>query len=365
MKIMRRILIIDNSSSVTGAFRSISTVILAIPKSFIFHFCGPTNSLSQQLKTKIHNVFKIPFLEIQKNWSLFIYFPVLFINSYKIIRYSKINKIDIVHVNDLYNMVGVILKIFLPNIKLVYHVRLLPGSYAAPLYNIWLKLITRYADAIICVSKKVYKSLPSSNKKKIIYDAIAAPIFGNLIKSDTFTFIYVANFIEGKGQNHAIEAFAKTQLKGAKLIFVGGDMSKEKNKVYKNNLSQKVASLNLTSQIIFLDFVSDIYSQLQKAHVSLVFSESESFSMVTLESLMNKIPVIATRCGGPEEIIEDKVNGILVDNRNIDQMAKAMVTLYQNEELRKDLTKNTELVLTKFSISTSANALAKIYNDLC
>ncbi len=367
MTLAKNILIIDNSTSITGAFRSISAVIMAMPQPFSFHFCCPKFSLLQQLSLAIHKVFKIQFIEIQKNWRLLIYFPVLLINSYKLLRYCKINKIDIVHVNDLYNMVGVVLKILLPNIKLVYHVRLLSGSYATPLYDTWFKLINRNADAIICVSKKVYDNLPSSNKKNIIYDAIAAPIFGNQIKSDKFTFIYVANFIEGKGHIYAIEAYVKAiaLLKDTRLIFVGGDMDKEKNKVYKNNLLKKVTSCNLTNQIIFLDFVTDINLQFQQAHVSLVFSESESFSMVTLESLMNKVPVIASRCGGPEEIIEDKVNGILVDNKNINQMAEAMVTLYQNEELRNNLINNTMSITNRFSISTSASALAKLYNHLC
>ena len=52
----------------------------------------------------------------------------------------------------MYNMLGVCLKIIHPNIRLIYHVRLRKTSYVEPLYNIWVLLIKKFADEVICVS---------------------------------------------------------------------------------------------------------------------------------------------------------------------------------------------------------------------
>ena len=86
--------------------------------------------------------------------------------------------------------------------------------------------------------------------------------------------------------------------------------------------------------------------------------------MVCLESLINGLPVIATRCGGPEEIIDHGLNGLLVENRNVSEMQKAMVTMYENIELRSRMIVETSRVINKFSIFDSAQKLSSIYTGL-
>lgn len=56
--------------------------------------------------------------------------------------------------------------------------------------------------------------------------------------------------------------------------------------------------------------------------------------MVIIESLMLNTPVIAVNCAsGPSEIIKDQINGLLVDNDNVDVLAVSFNLFVQNEEL--------------------------------
>jgi L-malate glycosyltransferase len=264
-------------------------------------------------------------------------------------------------------MVGVLLKVIRPDLNVVYHIRLLPNSYASLLYKVWTRLVFRYADAIVCVSQVVFKELPESKKKVIIHDALLVPEFNTEVsKSDTFTFLYPANFIPGKGQHYAIEAFvsALPQLENARLVFRGGDLGRKKNQTYLAQLKSLVQQHDLQDRILFMPSADNLELDYRLAHVVLNFSESEAFSMTCLESLLYGTPVIATRCGGPEEIIDHEVNGLLVTNRNIDKMKAAMVRLYQDADLRKQLGSNSVRVAEKFSLVESSRKMHDLYSSL-
>ncbi|HNP17456.1 MAG TPA: glycosyltransferase family 4 protein [Fulvivirga sp.] len=365
-KSILKVLVIDNSPTYTGAVKSILSVTDYLSSDVELILILPSQSLVKELRNKGYNVYRIPFLEIDKSWRLLVYFPILIINTIQTLRIIQKENIKILHVNDLYNMVGVLIKLFRPKIKLVQHIRLLPNSYVGFLFGIWSKLILRFADSIICVSKAVFTTVPHSSKKTIIYDALVIPEQLGLTKVKPFTFLYVGNYVKGKGHNYAIQAFrrAKKELVDCRLIFVGGDMGRKKNREYKENLIQKVRESYLVDKIEFKGFCEDLNHLYQSAHATLNFSESESFSMVCLESLLNGTPVIATKCGGPDEIIDHEIDGFLVTNRNVIEMSKAMVTIFKDVELRNRMSNNTFQVVNKFNIEKSALDLLNIYQSL-
>ena len=61
--------------------------------------------------------------------------------------------------------------------------------------------------------------------------------------------------------------------------------------------------------------------------VLVVSSEKESFGLTVIEALAVETPVVSTRCGGPEEILEDGVTGLLVPVKDPLAMAEAIVRL--------------------------------------
>ena len=119
------------------------------------------------------------------------------------------------------------------------------------------------------------------------------------------------------------------------LRFVGGDMGLEKNKSFKRELEAFVQKHQLEGAVTFESFEPDIEKVIKAADVVLNLSEAESFSMTCAEASYYGVPVIASRCGGPEEIIQHQRTGMLVENGNREQMRTAMLQLAQSPELRK------------------------------
>jgi glycosyltransferase involved in cell wall biosynthesis len=84
----------------------------------------------------------------------------------------------------------------------------------------------------------------------------------------------------------------------------------------------------------------------------------EGLGLVILEAMSQGLPVIATKCGGPEEVIEDGINGYLVDYSNDENIVNVFVEkiefLIKNPEIYEKISKNNiekakEWTIEKFS----------------
>ena len=126
--------------------------------------------------------------------------------------------------------------------------------------------------------------------------------------------LFVGNMIEGKGQEVAIAAFNRIAglYPNARLRFVGGDMGLEKNRNFAARMKQEAADGPASDRIEFVGATDDVAPHYAAAFAALNCSESESFSITCLDGSAAGLPVVATRCGGPEEIVEDGKTGFLV-----------------------------------------------------
>lgn len=84
-------------------------------------------------------------------------------------------------------------------------------------------------------------------------------------------------------------------------------------------------SLDLSDTVVFHGMVSEdrVRDLMRQAHVFVLNSPYETFAIVGIEALASGVPVISTRCGGPEDYI-DNSNGILIDVGNTEQLVNAM-----------------------------------------
>ncbi len=335
------ILIVDNSVAFTGAFKCAlnEAEILSKEHRFIF-ILSSKSTLTSQLSGKGFTVYTLPIVEIRKSLSvLLLYLPMLFLNTLRLNRILKKEKADLVQINDFYNLLGATLKTINRKIKLITYVRFLPAVMPGPLRKIWIKAGLKKSDKIIAVSDAVLKQLPSNPKIQRIYDPVN---FQEKLpekkyeSKNTIDILYLGNYITGKGQDHAVEAFAQAykQNEVLRLRFMGGDMDLEKNKAFKKELEERVISLGLSNVVTFDSFSNNVEETIKEADIILNFSEAESFSMTCAEAAFYGISLIATRCGGPEEIIADKQTGLLVPIGDINAMCQAILTLANDHTLR-------------------------------
>ena len=74
---------------------------------------------------------------------------------------------------------------------------------------------------------------------------------------------------------------------------------------------------------------SEINKVYQTSHVFVLPSQSETFGVSYIEAMYTGLPVIATRCGGPESFVNES-NGILVPVNDVEALAEAMRKMRQN-----------------------------------
>ena len=129
----------------------------------------------------------------------------------------------------------------------------------------------------------------------------------------------------GKGYIKTAGAIAGTAL-GTGLGIVGGDLGD----IAKGGTAGFVAGAytGKEKEKIFMD--SDVFCFPS-------FFSSESFGIVLLEAMMYQMPVIATRWRGIQSVVDDGINGFLVDIKNADQISVALAKLYDDRTLLREM----------------------------
>lgn len=147
--------------------------------------------------------------------------------------------------------------------------------------------------------------------------------------SNTFSFVSIGNLIQRKRFDLTIRAFAKNFKgnHGVKLTIIGDGPLKEE-------LNSLAREQGVEKQVFFTGRLdrNSVACELQKSNVFVLASDYETFGVVYIEAMACGVPVIGTRNGGADDIINESC-GILVDTDDVDQLAGAMKLLfstYQN-----------------------------------
>ena len=160
----------------------------------------------------------------------------------------------------------------------------------------------------------------------------------------------VGRLIKSKNHGELIKLFANLEKPDWKLIIVGDDALKQKNKARLQNL---INSLNATENIILAGKQNDIDDFYRKSKIFAFTSSSEGFPNVIGEAMSAGLPVVAFDCvAGPSEMIQDKQNGYLIPLFDYDTFKEKLLTLMDNQELRHCLGQAAQHSIKRFSFET-------------
>ncbi|MEV4641102.1 glycosyltransferase family 4 protein [Actinoplanes sp. NPDC049548] len=99
-----------------------------------------------------------------------------------------------------------------------------------------------------------------------------------------------------------------------------------------------IADLGLQNHVFRMGSYTPLDAEWVKGSIAAVTSDKESFGMTIVEAMRCGLPVVSTRCPvGPQEIIQDGVDGLLVPMGDVDAIAGALLRLMNDQELRTEL----------------------------
>jgi glycosyltransferase involved in cell wall biosynthesis len=171
--------------------------------------------------------------------------------------------------------------------------------------------------------------------------------------------LFIARFTSHKQPLTLLHAFSKALEKlgscGAQLLMVGDGDQKEAG-------LQLVKRLGLEEKIHFQAFRQDVPDILSAADIFVLPSMWEGLPIGLLEAMAMRKAVIGTRVDGTREVVQDGVNGLMVEPGDVDALAAAIVRLVKDRGLRESLSvRAEETVRHRYNAAAMTREIENIY----
>lgn len=194
--------------------------------------------------------------------------------------------------------------------------------------DLWDEIITT-ADAVISISNRMAKMsmLNGLSEKKmfLVQNGTPKQLFNKYPnKTSILKFYYTGRICYSKGIHILTKAFHHIKNKNIELHLIGGGDS------YRNRLIKKYRK---DTRIIWHNEIkhNDINQYTKEMHVFVHPSiANETCSLSILEALSAGKFIIATKCGGPEDLVKEDINGWLVNPNNIIQLQSKIIQYINN-----------------------------------
>lgn len=208
------------------------------------------------------------------------------------------------------------------------------------------KIVFQTEDAKACIKLSV----------NAIARVIANPLRDNLPKilegEKSKKIVAVGRLEPQKNYNLLLKAFKKALVSIPDYIlriYGKGYMEKE--------IADLAMTLGISDKVQFMGFISEPWMDARKDDIYVLSSDYEGMPNALIEAMGMGMPVISTDCpiGGPKELIEDGVNGLLVPVGDEEALCEAMLRLARDGELRERLSKEAIRIREKLNVSNIAS----------
>lgn len=297
-------------------------------------------------------------------------------------------KYDIIHTHT--PMGSVVTRLAAKQARRKYHTRVIYTAHGfhfykgAPLLN-WLlfypveKYLAKYTDTLITINKEDYdlaKNKFSKRCKNIEY----VPGVGideekfNVkmtkkekhelreslgLKDDDFVLTYIARMDKNKNQGFLIDVMNELvkEHQNIHLLLVGPD---ELNGIYQ----EKTKNLNLTNNVHFLGFRKDIPELLKITDVSVSCSLREGLPVNIMEAMVSGLPVVATDARGVRDLVQDGVNGFVIDRNDKCTFNDKIKKILKNPILINNFKLENMKISKKYSLMSIIYLMNEIYKKV-
>jgi glycosyltransferase involved in cell wall biosynthesis len=346
-----RVLYIDGVGEFGGACKSLSESLEQI-KNEVDLICfitqkGTANSYYSKISKNIISVYGLSRFDnteysYYKGFRWLVLLRELFYIPFTLYAFLiakiKWKRFDIIHVNEITELLPIIFSSIFFNSKIIVHCRSVNRINKNLRGSIITFILRKLTNCIICIDKYVYNSLDSSLNRIIINNSFSIPQDFKFKKSrSNIVFGFIGSISEMKGVFDLVNAFnIISKDTNAKLLIAGGETKKiapffkgilnffKINKGSVNQLEDLVINYKLESRVSLLGHISDTYSFYSKIDVLCFPSHFNAPGRPVLEAASFGIPSIVSVLDSNNDTFIDHETGIKVEKKNIIDLARAM-----------------------------------------
>jgi glycosyltransferase involved in cell wall biosynthesis len=250
---------------------------------------------------------------------------------------------DVVHANSLKSGIYGSIAARLAGTPVVWHVHdRIEADYLSGFGVFLVRTLTRsLANLLVCNSEATRRTL-SSRMPSMVIPTVLEPTRADLERATNerpLVVGMVGRLAPWKGQEVFIRAFAQAFPQGAqRAVIVGAPLFGDAEVAYAEGLCNLADRLGIDDRVEFRGHRDDIFDELYTMDV-LVHASTvpEPFGQVIIEGMSARLPVVASRSGGPQEIITDGGDGLLYPSGDVAALAEILARLDAQPELRAQL----------------------------
>jgi glycosyltransferase involved in cell wall biosynthesis len=225
--------------------------------------------------------------------------------------------------------------------------------------------LNKFANKVTILTQHDYNVIGKRLNNKIVMPNPLSfdPI--NEYRDDREKYIISAGNIDryyGKGFDSLIKIWGKIgkQYPEWKLLIAGAGSDENKAMLY--GLADEY---NLSSQFTLLGEVKELDKKLRECSIFVLSSKYEGLPMVLIEAMSQGCACISYDCKtGPREIITHNVDGILVEDQNMDAMKSGLSGLIENKDKRERLAKEAIKSVDHFSVNKIVDMWESLFKDV-
>lgn len=278
----------------------------------------------------------------------------------KLIKYIRVNKPDLVIVNNEKSLFFLYIAKLLLNFKILFYFR--GEGTNIQLSPRLVKAMKTKTNYVVAHSKNAVDNLfragISKNVLGYIPNCIESSKFETPEKSTDLPvsnkfkiMLTAARPVREKGHHIAIEALNKLKIEGYEIdLWLPGTSPIGVDDSYINYLHNLVNNYGLDNDIHFIGWRENLVSDIVSCDLIILPSHTEGFPRSIIESMIHGVPVCATPVGGIPEAIKHKETGLLFEVDDVEGLKEAIKLMINNKELYN-------------SISTRAKDFSRSYFD--
>lgn len=295
--------------------------------------------------------------------------------------------IDLIHVNEIFDIGAGLLAKRLFRVPLVVHVRALVERNPGLARTRWLhQILRRSADAIIAIDENVRATLPSDLEVDVIHNAFTAPPSGRpdeeylarlaTLRPDALQVGFVGNLLRIKGLAELIEAarLVKASGENVQFVMIGGKMAPETGlfrwllkkaglaQSMSGELEAKIAAYGLTDDIVILGPTGDIQRVLPKLDVLAFPTHFDAPGRPVFEAAFYGVPSIVAVSAPREDTVIDGETAIAIERPDPALIADAILYFARNRaEVGRMGANARALAQRNFDPATNSAKLSALY----